>query len=242
MDRLPRVVHTLASDSRELESLPRARIAIIDDHTIVRESIAKALGQEADFEIVGSWSSAEQAIAFLESGGSFDLAVVDYRLPGMDGIAATRRMREMRPEIQVIILSMYCREEYILEAFEAGVMAFLPKETSVAELADAIRTVLKGESVLSPRITRQLIEFCQRLKQGDGQTAVPALSQQHVQILRLAGFGYANKEIADRLGLNVNTVKLRLKEAFTRLDARDRTHAVITALRLGLFEIDENGD
>lgn len=219
--------------------MPKARIALIDDHTVVREAIARTLSQEPDFEIVGSWAAAERAISFLE-GGMFDVAVVDYRLPGMDGIAAARRMKEMHPRIQVIILSMYCREEYILEAFEAGVMAFLPKEISVAELADAIRTVLKGESVLSPRITRQLIEFCQRLKQGDGQTPVPALSQQHVQILRLAGSGYANKEIADRLGLNVNTVKLRLKEAFARLDARDRTHAVITALRLGLFEIDED--
>lgn len=219
----------------------KARIVLIDDHTVVREAIAKTLAQEADFEIVGSWPGAERAVSYLETN-SFDVAIVDYRLPGMDGIAAARRFKEMRPEVQVIILSMYCREEYILEAFEAGVMAFLPKEVSVTELAETIRTVLKGESVLSPKITRQLLEFCQRLKQGDGESAAPALTHQHVQVLRLAGCGYGNKEIADRMGISVNTVKARLKESYTRLEARDRTHAVITALKLGLFDVDERNN
>ena len=222
--------------------MPRTRIALIDDHTVVREAIAKTLGQEADFEVVGSWSNAERAVDYLEGGATLDVAVVDYRLPGMDGIAAARRFKELCPQLQIIILSMYCREEYILEAFEAGVMAFLPKEVSVTELADSIRTVRKGESVLSPKITRQLLEFCQRLKQGDGESTVPILPPQHIQVLRLAGCGYANKEIADRLGLSVNTVKLRLKESYLRLDARDRTHAVIMALKQGLFDIEPGED
>ena len=123
----------------------------------------------------------------------------------------------------MIILSMYCREEYILEAFEAGVMAFLPKEVSVTELAETIRTVLKGESVLSPKITRQLLEFCQRLKQGDGESAAPTLTHQHVQVLRLAGCGYGNKEIADRMGISVNTVK-REAEGIVHAPRSPRPH------------------
>ncbi len=221
----------LATDGGEV-----ARVVLVDDHGILREGLARALEQEKDLRVVGVWSEAEKALRYLESE-RFDVAVLDYHLPGMDGITATRRMLEVHPEIRAVILSMHCQEALVVEAFEAGVAAFLPKESSVTELVEAIRQVRQGETVLSPKITRQILDFCRRSRNRDGEPEV--LTEVQVQILRMAACGYANKEIADRLGMPLNTVKLRLKEIFARLDARDRTHAVILALRLGLFGLDD---
>ena len=214
------------------------RIVLVDDHRVVREALAYSLDQEPDFQVVGSWPEAESALAFLDSA-SFDVALLDYSLPGMDGISATRRMLQEHPQIRTLILSMHCQEKLVLDAFEAGVRGFLPKDCSVAELTEAIRTVLKGDTVISPRIASQLIAFCQRLRDGDGDGPPNPLTAIQLEILRLAASGYANKEIADRTGLPLNTVKLRLKEIFTRLNARDRTHAVLVALRMGLFGLDD---
>ncbi len=215
-----------------------ARIVLVDDHRIVREAIARSLASEEGFRIVGSWSDAEAALSYLESG-DFDLAILDYSLPGMDGVTATRRILQERPGVRTLILSMHCNESLVLEAFESGVRAFLPKDCSVGELTEAIRTVLEGGTVISPRIASNLIAFCRRLRDGDGQQASNPLTSIQLEILRLAASGYANKEIADRTGLPLNTVKLRLKEIFVRLNARDRTHAVLVALRMGLFGLDD---
>lgn len=214
------------------------RLVLVDDHRVLREALARSLDEEADFQVVGSWSEAEQALAFLDSS-AFDVALLDYSLPGMDGISATRRMLQDHPEIRTLILSMHCHERLVLEAFEAGVRGFLPKDCSVAELTGAIRTVLQGDTVISPRIASQLIAFCRRLRDGEGGGAPNPLTPVQLEILRLAASGYANKEIADRTGLPLNTVKLRLKEIFARLNARDRTHAVLVALRRGLFGLDD---
>ena len=209
------------------------KLILVDDHTVAREALAMALKQESGFDVVGSWPDAESALA---STTPFDLAIVDYRLPGMDGNRATRRLRELHPQAPVIILSGFCREEQILEAFEAGAAGFLPKEVSIAELIETLRAVLQGQTILSPRVARRILEYCTSSKRANGH---PGLKESHIEVLRLAGCGYANKEIAEHLYIPVDTVKQRLKEAFHYLGARDRTQAVLAALRHGLFELED---
>ena len=212
-------------------SVDKPRIVIVDDHAVLRESLASVL--DGRFRVVGAWADAESALPYLAEQ-PVEVAILDYALPGVDGICAARQIKALRPETKCMLLSMHCQKRQVLEAFDAGMMAYLPKEVSMTELIDAIDRVLRGEFVLSPLITRQLVTYLT----ADGG-AVADLTGQHVDILRLAGCGFANQQIADRLGLNVNTVKLRLKEANTRLGTRDRTHAVVVALQRGLFGLED---
>lgn len=214
----------------------KINIALIDDHTIFRESLEKYFGRQDDIEVCHSWSNGEDALIYI-NGSNIDVIVIDLSLPGMDGITTIKRLRNYNRNINFIILSMFAKEETILEAFEAGASGYLPKEASLEQLCDAIRTVYNGESVLSEKLTKKFVKYCTSLKMKPELGENGILSEEQIEVLKLSTNGYSNKQIANKLGLSLGIVKNRFREIFRILDARDRTHAVIKAIRKGLIEI-----
>ena len=220
----------------ERKKMPTNKIIIIEDHTIFREILAEALTKEDDIEVVGHWSYASEAFSFLEEN-KVDLVIIDKILPDMDGIEVTRKIKKLYPSIDVIILTMVKNEEDVLEAFGAGVNGYLPKEESTNELIRAIHRVIKGQSFISPLITHDFYNVCMRI--GDKINKDQLLTNEHIKILNLIRSGYSNKEISDQLGLKVGIVKSRISEILYRLNAKDRTHAVIIALKMNLIKLED---
>lgn len=209
-------------------------IVLIEDHAILRESLKDNLEHNTEIRVVGHWDTGEQALPFFFSG-KCDVAVIDLALPGMDGITLAKNIKKLNQDINIIILSRSLKEETIFEAFKAGVSAYIPKESGTEELIEAIRKVSKGESVISDRITKKFIQFCTSIDQKNGMDRT--LSDIQVTMLQLASEGQANKEIALKLGLPVSSIKNHFREIFEKLNACDRTQAVVIAIKDGLIEI-----
>jgi DNA-binding NarL/FixJ family response regulator len=213
--------------------MERSTIIIIDDHTILRESLADSLGKVQDLEVVGHWASTEEALSFIKSN-KIDMAILDYALPGIDGIASSVKIRELQPDTKTIILSMFSDTMCILDALARGVLGYFPKEICVRDLIEAIRCILRGETVLHPKIADKLRDYFSDLVKSSGIRG--GLTAEEIMILGHAGNGSSNKEIAGKTGLSIDTVKFRLKEIFCKLGAKDRAHAVCLAMRRGLID------
>jgi two-component system, NarL family, response regulator LiaR len=216
-------------------AMKKHRIILVEDQTILLESLVVSLGLEEDIQIVGNFSSAEEALVFAEKH-EFDIAIVDNILPGMDGITFTRRLREMEKPVKVIILSAHTRGDMVLEAFEAGAVAYLPKEVPIRELIQCVRAVGRGDTVLSQKIARTFVKYVSSLR--DSPREEPSLTAEQVMLLRFACQGLSNKEIAARLGAQEPSIKVMFHKIYKALGANDRAHAVYMAANLGIVSLE----
>ena len=206
---------------------PPIHVLVADDHPIVRSDIVGLLGTAADVEVVGEASTGLEAVELalrLEP----DLVLMDLRMPGLDGDAATARILAERPGIRVLVLTTYESDESILTAIEAGASGYLLKAAPQEELLAGVRSVARGEVALAPRIAALLVGRMQR-------PAAPTLSPRETEVLALVAQGLSNPEIASRLFLGEATVKTHLLHAFEKLGVSDRTRAVTRAMELGLL-------
>ncbi len=211
------------------------RIIIVEDHSVLRESLCLSLAMEKSFEVAGNWNNAEEALKQLGTI-SVDIVLTDNKLPGMDGIVFTKKVKERYPDIKVVILSMITDEETILEALEAGAMGYLPKEVSISDLIQTIKNVHAGALSLPPELNESLLRYVAKFRKKHDRDSI--LTPEQIKLLNLAADGYTNKEIADRMDLPLTTIKLRFQEIFKALDARHRTHAILKAMKLGILVID----
>jgi DNA-binding NarL/FixJ family response regulator len=210
------------------------RIIIIEDHEIIRESIELSVERQSDIVVAGKWDNAEDALLFLKDGDC-DVAVVDNMLPGMDGVTFIRKALQLRPSLKVIIISMFTHQSVVCQAFENGAYGFFPKDIPIAELIEGIRTVANGESVISPKLTRKLMEYKNPRGSANGENSI--VSGEQKIILTMAAKGMSNKEISDKMGCSISNVKHRFSDILKVLEARDRTHAVVKAIKTGLIEL-----
>ncbi|MEV2276139.1 response regulator transcription factor [Nocardiopsis sp. NPDC049922] len=204
------------------------RVLLVDDHPVVREGIRGMLGAEADLEIVGDAASGPEAVAQTAALDP-DVVLMDLRMPGGDGVAATERIRAERPDCHVLVLTTYDTDTDILRAVEAGATGYLLKDTPRAQLAEAVRAAARGETVLAASVTGRLVAGMRR------RPETPALSPREVEVLRLAADGRTNAEIGRALHISATTVKTHLMRAYDKLGVADRTAAVSQALRRGLL-------
>jgi DNA-binding NarL/FixJ family response regulator len=216
--------------------MDKIKIVLIDDHSILRETLVIALNMEAGFEVVGHWDNAEDGLKFFETA-SADVAVVDNKLPGMNGIVFTRKLKAVNPAVKILLLSMITKEDKVFEALESGASGYLPKEVSISELIQAIKNIHNGDIYLDNTIMKNMVTYFAQLK--DPSLKKSLLSAEQITILNLAADGMTNKEIADRLDINLPTVKLRFQEIFKLLDARHRTHAIVKAAKLGILSLED---
>jgi DNA-binding NarL/FixJ family response regulator len=212
------------------------RVVLADDQELVRSGFAALLQAEEGIEVVGEASDGLEAVG-MAARTRPDVILMDIRMPGLDGIEATRRINE-RAElsaVHVIILTTFDLDEYVFEAIRAGAAGFLVKDTNAAELLRAIRVVTGGEALMSPSVTRRLIaEFAARTRSVRPVPGADELTQREREVVGLVAEGLSNDEIADRLFMSRSTAKTHATRAMTKLGARDRAQLVVFAFQSGL--------
>jgi DNA-binding NarL/FixJ family response regulator len=211
------------------------RVLLADDHSLVRAGIRSLLGAMADVQVVAEASSGEEALE-LAAREQPDVVLMDIAMKGITGLDAAARMRDQHPGVRVVILSMHSGEEYVLQALRAGAAGYLLKDAATGELELALRSVMRGESWLSPAVSRQVVEgYVQRA----GAEAPPdVLTARQREVLRLVAGGKSTKEIAFFLNLSVKTVETHRAQIMERLGIRDVPGLVRYALRTGLVPPD----
>jgi NarL family two-component system response regulator LiaR len=219
--------------------LKKIKVLIADDHAFVRESTRRILEQEEDFEVVGEAANGEEAVQ-LTNKCKPDVAIVDVSMPKLDGIGATKQIKELNPGVAVLILSAYDDDQFVFSLLEAGAAGYLLKTVRGQEIVDAVRAVYAGESVLHPAVARKVLN---RFALGDGElkkkTAEDTLSDREMDVLKLVTNGLSNKEIADQLCLSIRTVQGHLGNIFNKLQVSSRTEAVVHALKEGWVTIND---
>lgn len=208
------------------------RLLIIDDHEMVREGLKAILTAEPDFEIVGDAANAEQAFELIERFRP-DVILLDIRLPGVSGIDVCRTVTERYPETAVIILTTFTDETLIAQCIQAGARGFIVKDIERFDLKRAIRAVARGEAAIDPKAAVAVLAQLRRAPQVSDGPAPEPLSPQQIVILRLIAQGLSSREIATQLYLSENTVKGYVQEILHRLSVKNRTEAVMVAVKQG---------
>ncbi|WP_322972924.1 response regulator transcription factor [Microcella humidisoli] len=206
---------------------PVIRVLVADDHAVVRAGIVALLAGEHGIEVIGEAADGEQAVQ-LALALRPDVVVMDVRMPGLTGDAATARIRERTDDVRVLVLTTYESDASILSAIEAGASGYLVKAAPAEELIAGVRSVAAGEVALSPAIAAQLVA---RVR----EPAPPVLTPRETEVLRLVAEGLSNREIGARLFVGEATVKTHLLRAFEKLGVNDRTRAVTLAMERGLL-------
>ncbi len=228
---------------RRPSSRNRIRVLLCDDHAVVREGTRRLLEEEPDMEVVGEASDGLEAIEMVPKLSPHVVAM-DVSMPRMNGIDATRRIKQQCPEVQVLALTAYDDFAYVTNLLEAGASGYLLKSARSEELITAIRATALGESVLDSRVAREV--FSRLAKRGAPVApAAPAsdanphdfekLTAKETQVLRLCAAGLSNKEIAQQMDLSPRTVQTHLAAVFSKMGVSSRTEAVIKALRCGIL-------
>lgn len=212
--------------------MERLRVLLADDHTLVRAGLRSLMERMDDVEVVAEAANGEEAVA-LAGLHRPDLVLMDITMPGTGGLEATLRLKQAYPGIKVIILSMHSSEEYVLQALRAGASGYLLKDAATLELGLALQAVGRGETYLSPPISRQVVEGYVR-RVGQHGDALSVLTARQREILQLIAEGCGTRDIAARLGLSVKTVESHRAQLMERLDIHDVAGLVRFAVRHGL--------
>ena len=208
------------------------RILLAEDHALVREGLKAILQMQEDLEVVADVGTGREALAAAARLRP-DVAVLDIQMPDLDGLAVTERLAARSAGgPAVLILTTYDSDEYVFRALRAGAAGFLLKDVPRGQLLHAVRVVAEGDQLLSPAITRRLVERFLRSPAGVGSPA--GLTEREVEVLRLVGRGLSNAEIARELVLGQATVKTHLGNVFAKCGLRDRAQAVVLAYESGL--------
>ncbi|MDQ1382554.1 MAG: two-component system, NarL family, response regulator DevR [Actinomycetota bacterium] len=211
------------------------RIAIVDDHEMVREGLRSILESESDFDVVAESGSANDIVALVDDAHP-DVVLMDARLPGVSGPEACRLLGESHPETPVLIVSTYSDDDLVDECIAAGAKGYVIKDIERFSLKESVRAVRRGEGAISPAVASRVLDRLRETPTAPTQTGPDGrLSESQRNVLRLIAEGFSNREIASRLHLSENTVKSHLQEIFRRLQVRNRVEAALLATKEGLL-------
>ncbi len=215
----------------------KTRIRLADDHPLLRQALRDVLEKQSDFAVVAEASDGEEAVR-LALEMIPDVVIMDISMPNLNGLEATRQIKANYPSIAVLVLTVHSDSEHILSILQAGAGGYLTKSVYGDEVTHAVRALVSGETVLSPSVSQQIFKYAFRhspesknLNRGD------TFSGRELEVLKLAATGISNKEIADRLGLSLRTIKGYLAEIFLKLNVASRTEAIIICLKRGILTI-----
>lgn len=219
--------------------MDKIKVLLVDDHQIVRDGIKRILKDESDIELIGSVSSGKEALDFVKCTPP-DVVIADLSMPNMSGIELTERLKGLYPSINVLILSMFNNEEYIVSAIQAGAKGYLPKQDSTTEiLLEAIRTIASGDEFYSPSISKIVIKsFVNSVKNTSVSDIAKKqqLTSREKEILKLYVEGYTNNEIADKLSLSVFTIKTHKNNIMQKYNFKSTVEMIKFALRNNIIE------
>ncbi|MDQ6854689.1 MAG: response regulator transcription factor [Actinomycetota bacterium] len=216
------------------------RVVIVDDHALFRRGLDLVLSEEPDIKVVGEAADGIEAVHRAEEMTP-DVVVMDVRMPRSTGIEAARRIRERLPDTKVIMLTVSDNEEDLYAAVKAGASGYLLKEISIEELADAVRAVARGHSLISPSMASKLLsEFNVLVQQSEERhrSLLPSLTEREIDVLKLVAKGLSNREISEELYISENTVKNHVRNILEKLHLHSRMEAVVYAMREKLLDVD----
>jgi DNA-binding NarL/FixJ family response regulator len=212
------------------------RVLVADDQSMVRAGFRMLLSGEPDIEVVAEASNGLEAV---DKAARFDPTVVlmDIRMPELDGLEATRRILSADADARILILTTFDLDEYIYEALRAGASGFVLKDDPPEQLLAAIRTIAQGDALLSPAVTKRVIERFTRTSRATPPKALDELTERELDVFRLIARGLSNAEIARELYISDTTVKTHITHILQKLDLRDRVQAVVLAHDIGLHDV-----
>ncbi len=209
---------------------PALRVVLADDHAMLRNGLARSLAEHG-IEIVGEAGDGASAVE-LARGLQPDVVLMDVTMPVLDGVEATRRLHQEQPAMAVVMLTMHDDHDVLARAVAAGAAGYLVKDCSIAELVSTLRQVAGGQAALSPGLARAMLD------EAAAEPSERILSDREAEVLQCFADGLSLPEVAAALFISVKTVKNHLASAYARLDARDRTQAVLAAVRMGIVRLD----
>ena len=212
-------------------------VILIDDHRVVRQGVRAFLQTQPDIHVLAEADSGEEGVGKVREHAP-DVVLMDLIMPGMDGVEATRHVKEVSPRTQVIVLTSYHQDEHIFPAIRAGALSYLLKDVGPEALADAVRQAAHGEAVLHPRIAARVVQEIHGSRQ-DSVNAFTELSDRELEVLRSIAAGNSNKEIAELLFISEKTVKSHVSNILGKLHLGDRTQAAVFAWREGIVRRDD---
>ena len=213
------------------------KVLICDDQEIVCEGLQRILKTDPQISVVGIAHNGQEALD-LASQLNPDLVLMDLKMPLMNGIQATRHLRQTHPKIQVLILTTYTDDEWLFDAIRNGAAGYLLKDSPSKDLIGAIKGTVLGESFIDPSVARKVLQNVAQTPQHESQPNI-TLTPREREILELLALGLSNADIASRLYLSRGTVRNYMSDLFTKLGVSDRTQAVVVGLRLGLVDINK---
>lgn len=213
------------------------RVVVVDDHTIVRQGIIGLLASQPDIDVVGQAGDAEAAMAVIASAAP-DVVLMDIAMPGRSGLDATREIRDRFPAVQVIVVTIHDREDYLFQALRAGAAGYVLKGAEVHDLLEAVRTAQRGEVYLFPSVTKKLVaDYLRRSQAGEDRTTYDGLSDREREILGLIAQGLTTNAIAAMLFLSPHTVQSHRDHIMTKLDLHSKAALIRYAIQHGLIEL-----
>jgi DNA-binding NarL/FixJ family response regulator len=214
------------------------RLLLADDHTMLREALRRSL-ESRGIDVVGEAADGDEAVRLAEELAP-DVVLMDVSMPILDGVEATRQIRQRTPDVQVVMLTMHVDHDVLVRALRAGASAYLVKDCTTDAVVDTVRRAASGEEAMSPEIAGAVLAEASRTAAA-GSSSAPAeeiISRREAEVLQLIAEGASTTEVAERLYISVKTVKNHLASAYQKLDSRDRTQAVLRAVRMGIVRLD----
>ncbi|MCK9932612.1 response regulator transcription factor [Frankia sp. Mgl5] len=234
------VVPPSAADADPTRDVMPIRVLVVDDHELFLQGLQTVLETEEDISVVGRAADGQEALT-LASGTTPDIVLMDVRMPGRDGIAAAGAIKRAVPRTRIVMLTVSDEESDLFEAIKAGAVGYLLKSIPPHEVADAVRAVHNGQSLISPSMASKLmVEFATMARGGEDRPRAhaPHLTARELEVLKLVAEGRANREIARKLFISENTVKNHVRNILDKLQLHSRMEAVMYAVRQGLFDIE----
>ncbi len=214
----------------------KIRVLVVDDHPVVRKGLVAMLETEADLVVVGECSTGMEAVEKAVSLAP-EVVLMDLVMPEMDGIEATRMIKQKAPQVNVLVLTSFSTNDKVLPSLNAGAIGYLLKDSQPTDLLQAIRQVARGEGFLHPGVTRQVIDQFSRSSSPDSE--VEELTERESEVLRYIAQGYTNQEIARILVVSQPTVHTHVSKILAKLNLNSRTQAALYAIKKGLISLDE---
>ena len=212
------------------------RLMLADDHRMLREGLRRSLSEDG-FDVVGEASDGEEAVR-LAGELRPDVILMDVTMPDVDGVEATRRIRRLYPTIQVVMLTMHADQSVIAEALRAGAAGYLVKDCSIEEIAAAVRMAANEDADLSPALAGAMLSEVRKMTPEPAtEESDRVVTRREIDVLQLIADGCSTPEVAERLFISQKTVKNHLASIYQKLDARDRTQAVLQAVRMGIVRL-----